>query len=835
MKRLLILCCLINIFTTTSYLQQNFTSHPDDIYWSAKFAHPGLFNRARVVTNYNTTTAVFASHFFELPNDTSLGLDSYLLGFWDGTNWKFEGPGRIADLNGEAISCICVVGTEIYIGGNFTSLGSVPIAYLAKWDGTNWSSAGSGVNGPVYALATDGSFNLYVGGSFNQAGDSSANNIAKWDGLNWSTLDEPGGITNGVNNIVRSIVVGFDGIYVGGGFTVAGGNNANFAAKYNNAGFWEGLGVQWNTGAVYSIAVAPDHIYLGGAFYTFTGAPGNGIVRDDGSGGWEALGSGSSNVVNKILVTGGGTVYALGDFSADGGPAANRIAKWDGTFWESLGDEPFEQGETVDFTLFEPNTIYTTKFAFQNPNYLYGNGIYKWDGSSWSGIGNGVGEYWYNAELIRKLEWYDSKIIAGGYFQTAGDTFISSLAQFDGNSWSDIGGNSTTPFYNIFDLLVYDGKLYAAGSFSNMGGVDANNIAVWNGSSWASLGLGADNPVETIYNIGNDIYISGPFSNAGGSSAIGYARWDGSTWHPLAGGGPYCYAMTNIANDLYVGGQFTSINGGNVSVNNLARWDGSNWYDVGSGVSGMPFNTSINALTTRGNELVVGGNFTMAGTTPANNIAIWNGSQWSALGDGLNGTVKTILVSGNNIYVGGQFTMAGSNSSYSIARWDGSVWYPLGTGLRQSNNFVATPNVNTLLATPEGLYVGGKFSHAGDKYSNMIALYTDFITSIEDKNNYIPDDFILFQNYPNPFNPSTKIKYSIPAGTSFSSASGGMKFVQLKVYDILGNEIATLVNEEKPAGNYEVEFNASMLPSGVYFYRLTAGSFTATKKLILLR
>ena len=88
----------------------------------------------------------------------------------------------------------------------------------------------------------------------------------------------------------------------------------------------------------------------------------------------------------------------------------------------------------------------------------------------------------------------------------------------------------------------------------------------------------------------------------------------------------------------------------------------------------------------------------------------------------------------------------------------------------------------------------------------------------------------LNQNYPNPFNPTTKIKYSIPnVGTSF------MKFVQLKVYDVIGNEIATLVNEQKPAGEYEIEFDASNLPSGVYFYQIKAGSFVETKKMILLR
>ena len=88
-----------------------------------------------------------------------------------------------------------------------------------------------------------------------------------------------------------------------------------------------------------------------------------------------------------------------------------------------------------------------------------------------------------------------------------------------------------------------------------------------------------------------------------------------------------------------------------------------------------------------------------------------------------------------------------------------------------------------------------------------------------------PIEFSLFQNYPNPFNPITNIGFRI---TNFG-------FVSLKVYDVLGNEVATLVDEEKPAGIYEVAWNAENLSSGVYFYQLKAGNFTATKKLLLLR
>ncbi len=91
--------------------------------------------------------------------------------------------------------------------------------------------------------------------------------------------------------------------------------------------------------------------------------------------------------------------------------------------------------------------------------------------------------------------------------------------------------------------------------------------------------------------------------------------------------------------------------------------------------------------------------------------------------------------------------------------------------------------------------------------------------------NQIAEDFYLSQNYPNPFNPATKMKYQVSRS----------ELVSLKVYDILGREVATLVNEEKPVGSFVVEFNASNLPSGIYFYTLKAGDFVKTKKMILLK
>ena len=116
----------------------------------------------------------------------------------------------------------------------------------------------------------------------------------------------------------------------------------------------------------------------------------------------------------------------------------------------------------------------------------------------------------------------------------------------------------------------------------------------------------------------------------------------------------------------------------------------------------------------------------------------------------------------------------------------------------------------------------------------------DFVVSAEELTNQLPTCFSLYQNYPNPFNPTTRIKFQI----------ADFEFVNLKVYDALGNEISTLVNEQKPAGNYQVEFNGTDLPSGIYFYQLKAGNpssslrtgeggsgqgFVETKKMVLLK
>ena len=150
---------------------------------------------------------------------------------------------------------------------------------------------------------------------------------------------------------------------------------------------------------------------------------------------------------------------------------------------------------------------------------------------------------------------------------------------------------------------------------------------------------------------------------------------------------------------------------------------------------------------------------------------------------------------------------------------DGESWYQQVSGTNENLNKVffldsdfgfAVGNNGIILRTTTG---GGPVTNINTGNGNLV-------------------EFNLQQNYPNPFNPVTKIKYNVPSMETNCDAS---LHITLKVYDVLGNEVATLVDEEKPAGEYEVEFDGNNLPSGIYFYQLKSGSFISVKKMVLLK
>jgi hypothetical protein len=175
------------------------------------------------------------------------------------------------------------------------------------------------------------------------------------------------------------------------------------------------------------------------------------------------------------------------------------------------------------------------------------------------------------------------------------------------------------------------------------------------------------------------------------------------------------------------------------------------------------------------------------------------------------------------------------NMLYENYQYVDSVLYADSVAEAYAGNHNTTTYYNKFWEIAKNFTIG-LFQKAS--YRIACVIYTEWIdagglTVIADNKNDILSGFNLSQNYPNPFNPSTTIKYSIPS--VIASGTKQSQLVTLKVYDLLGNEVVTLVDEEKPSGSHEVYFNGANLSNGIYFYKLQADSFIETKKMILLK
>ncbi|QKG53068.1 hypothetical protein [Hymenobacter sp. BRD67] len=220
--------------------------------------------------------------------------------------------------------------------------GGQPVLQAAagqSWNALGGSPAGTqnGTNGNVQVVAVSGT-DVYVGGNFTTAGGTAANYVAKWNGSTWSSLGT--GSANGVGSSVSALAVRGTNVYVGGSFSTAGGLPANAVAMWDGT-TWNAMGTGVTTGNypgnVLALALDPNgvNVYAGGSFVTAGGSTANNVAQWDGTT-WSALGSGMGSSVYTLAVS-GSTLYAGGYFTTAGGTPANRIAQWDGTAWSALG------------------------------------------------------------------------------------------------------------------------------------------------------------------------------------------------------------------------------------------------------------------------------------------------------------------------------------------------------------------------------------------------------------------------------------------------------------------------------------------------------------------
>lgn len=357
----------------------------------------------------------------------------------------------------------------------------------------------------------------------------------------------------------------------------------------------------------------------------------------------------------------------------------------------------------------------------------------------------------------------------------------------NGTSWTE--GNTGLTGQAIVALAVLGTDIFAAaGAFGEEGG--GVFLSTDSGTTWTTVGL-RDSVVT-------DLSVSGTNLFAGTwEDGVFLSTDSGTSWSARSEGlpeGPPRYPSieafavidTSLFTGIYGYGVFRTTN------------DGTSWTDVNSGLT----ENHIGCLAVSGTNLFAGTVFWSRGSVFRSTN---KGESWTEVGSGLPGaSVTTLAVSDGILFAGTE----GGKPSVFMSSSFGASWTEFSSGLPKTD-------VNSLV-------ISGMHIFAGTYNGVWRRPLSEVFAAVDPGTGGLADALLLQQNYPNPFNPSTTIKYQLPKSTE----------VRLSVFDVLGREVSVLVNERRGAGVHEVKCEGSNLASGVYFYRLHAGGFVQTKKLV---
>jgi hypothetical protein len=449
----------------------------------------------------------------------------------------------------------------------------------------------------------------------------------------------------------------------------------------------------------------------------------------------------------------------------------------------------------------------------------------------------------------------DNNLIYAGTDYSDPDHFCKLLRSTNnGSNWNLISLTSSTEIYSV----AISGNSVFAGTY-NKGLYKSSD----NGSTWNINGFN----FETVLCFTNN--SSNLYAGADNNNGVFLSTNFGTSWAQTSLNNLDVYCLASNGSNVFAGpsgGQiYRSTNSGlNWIESHIANYgliyalavDGNNVFaannyypclfrSTNNGINWTE--TSLNRVTV---SLLIKNNYIFAGTAYNGVFSSSDyGNTWIQTSLSQK-QVNSIIINGNNIFAGtsesGVYKSSDNGINWIQTLLNNKVVYSLAS--YGNNIFAATQISGVYLSTNSGtnwiqrnqgwgemsvrsLSIMGSYIFAGTEgYSVWRRLLSEII-GIQNISSEIPSKYSLYQNYPNPFNPVTKIRFDIQKSVVGSQYS----VVTLKVFDIPGKEITTLVNETLQPGSYEVTFDGSNLPSGIYFYQLKAGEFVDTKKLILLK
>ncbi|MEW6158384.1 MAG: hypothetical protein AB1813_13190 [Verrucomicrobiota bacterium] len=756
-----VIACLLLLLNTTIVLQTQTQTHAQaqpSGSWDDRFGLP--LTDGEVFTVIETSGAIFAGGSFTRIGGTAANN----LARYDGRAWvPFGEPNA-------PVRTIKIIDQLVYVGGDFSFIGGITASRVAVWDGSQWHPLGAGIRGAeskVNALEyLEG--DLIVAGRFTNAGDVQTFNIARWNGTTWRQMWFGLG---GAEEEVHALAVVGQKLFAGGRFFRATTLQLNHLAQWT--GFtWEPVqtGVTGLEGdlppdqvstRILSLLPSGNDLIVGGSFTAASGVAATNVARWTGAA-WLPIGSGVDLVVSALAAN-GTDLYAGGTAGPYQAPSGNQPAywggragpmRWNGEAWEEIGGgvhgtAVFDRVRIHDLLSADGKLYVAGNFA--RAGEFIAQGLVAWDGQLWNGLGNENFQGIYGA--VSKILALGTNVFALGDFTRAGSTDAQSIARWDGARWhafAVVEGGS------VLDFAAQKTDLIVAGTFTGISGVSAKSVARWDGSTWTALGNGISGSVAAVTATDRYVYVGGKLNIPGAQEVIGAAKWDGQTWQILSGGlTENSHSVSSIiarGEELYLAGRFSFNSTTRRSL--IASWNGSEWAPVGEGLwlyfdpsttSDCSALISVTSLGFWRGDLIAAGSFDRSGEKPLNNIARWNGSTWSSIGEGvgrvgsgcLGGSYFPLyaMVATEDAIVVGGMTFEGTPL---LAQWTGDAWVTLQPSLaNHTPDFPKTPlpippppgrrnsSVYALSSSGTNLYVGGNFSTADGRPSVGFAIWHD--------------------------------------------------------------------------------------------------------------